>query len=394
MTTATKEVVALLRPEHALLLSCSRTELDSIALERVKKFLREKLDWDHLFSFGRRHGLLSVFFAQINKVSPDLVPSAELARLKLHYNENIARNQVLTNELSLILHALADSQIEAIPYKGPALAAYAYGNLAYRRFLDLDVMVRKADVSGAMRVLTGMGYSAGKEWTEAQEDLLLRTQHNLQFTKDDKRLIVELHWEVASELFARSLQAETLWDRLVPLELNGETVKTLAPEDLLLSLCVHGSKHMWERLSWICDVAELVRSHPEIDWQVVFERAGTGEKVRMLKLGLMLARTLFDAPFKESINFELSNDGNLVALLDDTCRRIFGRGEQELIPLNENLRFNLKLRGSWESRLRYLRMVFRPTDADVGAVSLPARLSFGYYLLRPFRFLQKRRNDN
>jgi hypothetical protein len=216
----------------------------------------------------------------------------------------------------------------------------------------------------------------------------------LQFTRDHQRLIVELHWEVASELFARSFHIESFWERLVPLQLNGQTTKTLAPEDLLLSLCVHGSKHLWERLSWICDVAELLRAHPEMNWGVVFERAATGETARMLRLGLSLAKRLFDLPLSESINIELDRDVTVAALADDTCRRIFGRGETELISLNQNVKFNLKLRSSWESRLRYLRMVLRPTDADVATISLPARLSFGYYLLRPFRFLRNRFDGN
>jgi hypothetical protein len=331
---------------------------------------------------------------QLNKITPQQVPSGVLAQLKTHYTENVARNVVLTEELCRILRALSAAQIEAIPYKGPALAVQAYGSLTYRRFLDLDVMVRKADVWRAKQVLTDLGYSSGTKRTEAQQDLLLHTQHNLQFTRDNNRLIVELHWEVASELFARSFHTESFWERLVPLQLNGQIIKTLAPEDLLLALCVHGSKHLWERLSWICDIAELLRAHPEMNWGAVFERAATGETARMLKLGLLLVKRLFDVPLSESVNVELARDAIVVALVDDTCRRIFGRGEQELIPLNENLKFNLKLRSSWESRLRYLRMVLRPTDADVATVSLPARLSFGYYLLRPFRFLRNRFDDN
>jgi hypothetical protein len=33
--------------------------------------------------------------------------------------------------------------------------------------------------------------------------------------------------------------------------------------------------------------------------------------------------------------------------------------------------------------------MLRPTDSDVGARSLPAELSFAYYLVRPFRLLFK-----
>lgn len=380
-----------LRAEHELLLLCSRTRLAPQAVARVKELVRQQLDWDYLFKFGRKHGLLPLFYVQLTEVAIDQTPPQELARLKQHYQENAARNSVLRNELSRILRALAAAGIEAIPYKGPALAAYAYGNPAYRRFMDLDVMVRKVDVPHAASVLIEAGYVAGKDWTDTQQDLLLRTQHNLQFTGEEGRLVVELHWEVASGLFARSVQAEALWARLVPMTLDNLVLKTLAPEDLLLALCVHGSKHLWERLSWVCDVAEVLRSHSDINWDVVWERAGRGENRRMLALGLSLTHRLFDTPLPQAIQAKLVGDGSVNLLVADTCKRVFNRGEEELISVSENFRFNLRLRDSWWARMRYFRLILRPTDADVSSVSLPGGLGFGYYLLRPFRFLRQKR---
>ena len=379
-----------LKAEHDLLLACSRTHMDERARQRVKEILVTPINWDELFIFGRRHGLLPLFYVQLTKIAPAQVPPAELARLKQHYQENAARNLLLTTELLRLLASLEAAGIDAIPYKGPALAVTAYGDLTYRRFLDLDVMVRKQDVGPACEVLLKAGYSTAVDWSNSQQELLLRTQHNLQFTREEQRLIVELHWEVTSQLFARSLQAESLWERLVETRLQEVPVKALALEDLLLSLCVHGSKHLWERLSWICDIAELVTNRKEINWNVVSERTASGEVSRMLGLGLSLANRLFDASIPDAMHQKLKADSALNGLVDDTCKRIFQRGDRELISVNENVRFNFQMREGWRSRLRYFRMIFRPTDADVAAVSLPGRLSFGYYLVRPFRFLRRK----
>jgi hypothetical protein len=362
-------------------------------VQRVQEILEQLLDWDHVFIFGRRHGLLPFFYIRLIKIAEAKVPGQELIRLKNHYQENAARNVLLNEELGRLLQALSEANIEAIPYKGPALAVFAYGNLAYRRFLDLDIMVRKADVWRAKEVLVAAGYLPATAWTGSQEELLLRTQHNLQLTREDGRLLVELHWEVASGLFAKSMQAEALWERLELMNLNNRRVKTLAPEDLLLALCVHGSKHLWERLTWVCDVAELLRSHPNIDWETVWERAETGENQRMLSLGLRLAKRLFAAPLPDKIRTRIESDSSLTALVVETCNRVFQRGDEQTVSINENLQFNLKVREGWRSRLRYFRLMFRPTDADVGSIALPAGLSFGYYLLRPFRFLRNRRHQ-
>ena len=378
------------RVEHELLLSCCRTSVDPRVVQRVEEILAQPLDWDYLFGFGRRHGLSPFFYVQLLQIAANKVPTPELARFKLHYQENAARNLLLTDELARILRALSDASIDAIPYKGPALSVFAYGNLTYRRFLDLDVMVRKADVWRAKEVLVEAGFAATSDWTESQQELLLRTQHNLQFTREGGRLLVELHWEVASGLFVRSMQAEALWERLETMTLKEQVVKTLAAEDLLLALCVHGSKHLWERLSWICDVAELLRSHPHMDWTAVWDRAETGESQRMLALGLALAQRLFDAPLPEEISRRI-NDERTSGLVKETCNRVFQRDGEELATINESLQFNLKVRDGWRSRMRYIRLMFRPTDADVGSITLPAGLGFGYYLLRPIRFLRQKR---
>ena len=70
-----------------------------------------------------------------------------------HYVENSARNTVLTAELCRLINLFRDDGIEAIPYKGPVLGLFAYGNIALRRFVDLDVIVKKSDVLKARDIL-------------------------------------------------------------------------------------------------------------------------------------------------------------------------------------------------------------------------------------------------
>ncbi|MEO8342158.1 MAG: nucleotidyltransferase family protein, partial [Nitrospirota bacterium] len=65
-------------------------------------------------------------------------------------------------------------------------------------------------------------------------------------------------------------------------------VRGMAPEEFLIILCLHGSKHGWERLKWVADVAELLRSQ-WINWKRVFSTAAERKCHRMLLLGLALA---------------------------------------------------------------------------------------------------------
>lgn len=380
-----------LQPEQALVVLCSRVDTAEQTRHEIQSLLEQNLDWDYIFLFARRHSTLPLVYKQLRSIAPDAVPPRQLARLKSYYQENAARNLFLTGELCRLLKFLESQGVEAIPYKGPALAVYAYGDLALRRFVDLDIMVRKSDVLRAKDILSEQGYVCGTEWTEAQQSMLLRTQHNLPLSREEGRLIVELHWEVASDLFASSLQAEQLWESLETMTLGNITVKTLSAEHLLLSLCVHGSRHLWERLAWICDVAELLKSGRELNWTTVLERAGDTGNVRMLLLGLFLSDRFFGAQLPAEVKSRIDSDSALNGLSQAVSKRLFSGTEFLPVTAAESFWYNMQIREGWRSRLRYGRLMFRPTDGDVATVSLPGAFSFAYYLVRPLRLLRSDR---
>jgi hypothetical protein len=55
----------------------------------------------------------------------------------------------------------------------------------------------------------------------------------------------------------------------------------------------------------------------------------------------------------------------------------------------EIFKYNLGVRKTLSARARYVLHMLRPTDSDLGARALPAKLSFAYYLVRPLRLLFK-----
>lgn len=365
--------------ERELLLSCART---SGARDLIRSNAAKDIDWDYLFQLARRHAVVPLVYRQLKHHAPP----GNLQLFKKHALENAARNVVLTSELCRLIKLFADAGIEAIPYKGPILSLFAYDDLALRRFVDLDVIVKKQDLARARDLLLADNYALSKPLTLEQQELLLRTQHNLQFTKDNRRLIVELHWEVAPQLFASTVQTETLWQDLVAFDLNGTPVKTLSADDLLFSLCVHGSRHLWERLGWICDVAELISRH-HLNWTRLLERAAEADSERMFLLGLHLAEKLLDAPLPPEVKRRCEADKRLEPLAANIVDHLFSGPEHVPATSGEIFKYNLGVRKSLSARTRYLVHMLRPTDGDLSRHSLPAGLSFAYYVIRPFRLL-------
>ena len=90
-------------------------------------------------------------------------------------------------------------------------------------------------------------------------------------------------------------------------------MKTFSAEDLLFSLCVHGSRHLWERLGWICDVAELISRH-DLRLDALLKRAATADTERMFLLGLHLAERLLDAPLPAEVKRRCDSDVRLSSL--------------------------------------------------------------------------------
>jgi Uncharacterised nucleotidyltransferase len=382
-----------LRREHALLLMlCARgveeTDQDAGELARARA-----LDWEHLARLAQRHAVVPLVHRSLQTRARGAAPDPVRRALTEKYRVNAARNLLLAAELLRVAGLFESEGVGLLAYKGPALAVSAYGDLSLRRFVDLDVLVRARDVERAAGLLRRLGYETGG-LTAAQEAVLVRTQHNVAYSRDGGRLTVELHWDVASRDFAAVPLDDDLWRRSVRVPLLGGSVKTLAPEDLLLALCVHGTKHLWERLAWVCDVAAIISSNDALDWDALFERARGARVERMLLLGLALSHGLVGRGLPESVRARIEVDDEAGRLASEAAARMFEGDEYRPAGLLKSVRFNLRARKRTRERLRYFRFILTPTDGDLKSLALPARLSFVYYLLRPLRLLLKGRQGH
>jgi hypothetical protein len=378
--------LAAARPEHELLLLCAHRGSPPQVRGRVVELARVDIDWPYLFLLARRHAVLPLLYKGLENVGG--VPGDFRARLRDEFRRNATRNTLLAGEMARLARLFEAEGLPLLAYKGPALARQAFGDITLRRFVDLDVIVRHRDARRAGGLLQSLGYVKPEGLTSSHEEFLLRRQHNLAYARDGGLMIVELHWEVAPAHFAAVPIEERVWERAVVVDLFGTAVRCPSPEDLLLALAVHGTKHLWERLAWVSDVAALVNSHTDFDWPYARRRAREARVERMLDLALRLARGLSGAELPEGLAVA-TDDGGPSALSGEVTAAMFSSAEPVPIGFVRNVRFNLRARPGLRERLDYLRFILTPTDGDLSAVSLPAGMSFAYYLLRPLRLALK-----
>lgn len=376
------------RPEAELLLQVSRVELAPDQAASLRALCRQDLDWDWLLRAAERHTVRPLLYWHLHAVCGEAVTAGPMRSLRGHFHRNAVHNLRFAAELQRVVELFEAHGVAAMPFKGPVLAAAVYRNLALREFADLDILVREEDVLRARELLIGEGYRPRRALTRSQEGLMLSYEDQLRLEHETGDL-VELHWRFAPWYFAVALDPGPLWERATRGSLGSRTVLSLSPEDLLLVLCIHGAKHCWERLSWVCDVAELLRAHRGLAWDDVRARARALGALRMLRLGLSLAHDLLGAPLPEAIGAEVRADRRVRALVPEVRGRLFEEGRRGLLASEAGRHlFRLRARERLRDRIRYcVRHPLTPNEADHASLPLPAALAFSYPVLRPLRLL-------
>jgi hypothetical protein len=322
----------------------------------------------------------------------ETVPERVLEVLRAHYHDNNLRNLRLTGELLKITRAFEVEGIPVIPFKGSTLAVLAYGSLGLREFADLDILVHEQDVSRARKSLASMGYRRQDRVTGAREAAFLKTRREYVFAREGGA-VVELHWALTPRILAFRLKPEDLWDRVEKFTLGRDSVSTLSTEDTLLFLCVHGSKHFWHRLAWICDVAELLRAREAIDWYQLTERAGQQGAQRTLFLGLTLASELLGATLPPTISEKIRADRAVQPLSRQVQEWLFQEPGETSDVFAKGLAeesgfhpFRVRVRERLRDKVLYCaRAALTPTPEDWELLPLPQPFFPLYYVLRPIR---------
>jgi hypothetical protein len=302
-----------LAPEAELLVWCARTIVSDDLKARIRERAQESLDWSMVLELAEYHGVVPLLYKNLSAVSSDLVPAELLTRLRQKTQAGALLNRALAKELVALCEAFQARGVPVIPIKGATLAVLAYGDLALRDFTDLDLLVPQAVIAEARAVLSTLGYER-RSVVAGQSDPHHDDGPYQVFVKRRTLCRVDLQWVMAHRHFAFRLDRPEFWARRVAVAFENQTVPGLAPEDLLIVLSVHGSKHAWEQLKWVCDVAELVRSHPNLDWNQIFVHASNWRCRRMLYLGLAVAHLLLDAPLPAAVLERLKADVEVMAL--------------------------------------------------------------------------------
>ena len=386
--------------EIQLILSCARRNIDTETVDRIKTLVKEKIDWQYLIQIAETHSIKPLLYKTINNTCPEAIPQTILTQLQKYFRTNAVRNIYLTRELLKLLDLFASENIPVICFKGPILTVLTYGDLSLRQFADLDILVAQQDVVKAKNLLLAQGSEMRFhviELTDAEKEIFIKSEtvHNFvresayEFDYNNGNFVIELHWDVIPKYFYFPLESEYLWQHQEFVSVLNKKVSSLSVEDSLLLLCGHGTKDCWDKLSRVCDIAELLWSYPNLNWERVILEASRRGGMRILLLGLLLAYNLLGAVLPELIWHKIKDDSEILALATQAEEWLFLPVEKRPQGV-EKFFFHLKVKESLWDKFGYcFSLITTPTLSDWALLPESKIPSGYYYLIRPLRMFRK-----
>ncbi len=340
------------------------------------------IDWALFLETARRNKLLPLAYTRLSSLEPhgDLIPPDVLSHLESATYTSAVRNAQLAEDLDEVVAALHQADVEVIVLKGGALAWTVYADPAQRPMTDLDLLVRPKQMTQAGVVLDAIGFHLSG--SPANRMLPFQQQFGGGIDRQRSRYGRIMRLDVQHHLvgvdFVRHafpVDTDALWAAARPLPLRRSQALQLAPEDMLLHLCLHPALHDGYAgpLLWYVDMDNVIRANTKDNadpfWARFVERATRFRVRTVAAYSLAASRRLVDTPVPDAVFQALAPDRLWLAAL----RR---HGLHALVPLDAEtaLQDSPKPPGIRQTAL-YVALMDRPSDVGgmVRAILFPGR---------------------
>lgn len=288
---------------HELFPACLRSSLTDEVMAQLRGLSAD--EWNELRRLAVRQRVAPLLYKQLSR--DDLRSAGSAAafdQLEKLYYRNAIRNRCLLHELRELLRALQSRGIRVIVLKGAYLAPAVYRDPALRVMKDLDLLIPQSQIADAERAVAAMGYHPAVSFSP--EECFARWHQLPEMHREGAVASLELHWTLTHPDQRWTIDIDGLWSRAVPFTVAGLETLSLCPEDTLLHLCDHATWHhldqlFWQGISPVCDIDQMVRAHPQLDWAQVRARTPEGDGGKGVFLMLHLAHTLLGTPIPAAV---------------------------------------------------------------------------------------------
>ncbi|WP_263382645.1 nucleotidyltransferase domain-containing protein [Granulicella arctica] len=296
------------------------------------------MDWTAFLGLARLHGMMPLVASHLLASNPPLelaVPSQAISQLSAYQNIHVIRTLIQTAALLELQREFDRHDVRVIPWKGSSMAMLVYGSATLRESVDLDFLLLKQDIQTILQITRALGYRLlGTSDSESKDIYILSQQREFTFARKRDRLVLEFHLQVLPARFG-------LWQNSQLDVHRADTILTAAdvnlrlqnPEDLLVSLCAHATKHHWDRLKWSCDIAQFIRVYSsQIAWKPFLNRLHNEKKDAVVLLGLALAGMIFAVKLPDEVSQNLQHESAIRLLAEELATHVMS-GSSEVMEL-------------------------------------------------------------
>lgn len=264
-----------MKPDNQLLFFSGLPAFKQPERGRLLSLLPQIRDWDRLLKkafFHRLQPRLYFFLKQYDANS--FLPSTVWRKIESAQLWAQAYTLALEAELeSVLLPRFQAVSIAVMLLKGAALLQDVYRGKPLRFFVDLDLLIRRQDLSAAQGLLPELGYKSlpvhfPSQWHESEiYSRIERT--SFPYFHPERGIHVDLHTEPFEMASGLRFGSEWLWEDARTLPVDSSVALLPHPNKLFLHLLFHLEKHAatgTNVFAWYLDLNECLRHfETEID---------------------------------------------------------------------------------------------------------------------------------
>lgn len=230
-----------------------------------------EVNWDDLLHRAALHCVRPQMATLAGRLSPALVPERVRGELDEACRRNLLNQMNYIAKFFRVRELLSSEGIRMIPFKGFWLAHEAYGNIADRESLDVDVFTDPVQLEKIKELLTGAGYSEEAAYQGLTVSRIKDMFQEYTFEKTEggvSTFRIEFHWGICPPEYLMPVRLEDLSDQIISGSFQGRDLEVFTTSaQMLLTLLHHGGKDRFVLLKQVNDIAMLMKHGNDIDWQ-------------------------------------------------------------------------------------------------------------------------------
>ena len=287
----------------------------------------------------------------------------------------------LTQKIAEIARIFDENNIPMLTVKGPAFAKVVYGNVGLRSSVDLDILVKKEDITKAIDALGQAGLYLEKIYcTPKRKEKLLRWEElHFELINKEHDLFVELHWRLEPY---HSLEFDEMWEKKTETILCGEKINVLCPEHMLVGTVLHSIRHGYCYLKHLTDVDAVISKNENLDVSLIYEII----KRENMLWALVVTNNLLNKYGYHYLDLDESENGD--KKIEEFCTSFLVQNDRDIREKKHKEYYSIwisklklcgKLKG--EHMRRFMKHVI-PNAYEYNLINVPDYLYWVYYPIR------------